>query len=43
MGVIMAVAAVVAFLFLRRGVQRETVAETDAEPASASGGQRLPE
>ena len=43
MGVIMAVAAVVAFLFLRRGVQRETVGETDAEPASASGGQRLPE
>ncbi len=43
MGVIMAVAAVVAFLFLRRGVQRETAGETDAEPASAGSAQRLPE
>lgn len=41
MGIIMALAAVVAILGLRRGVQRETVAEATAEPTSAGSGQRL--
>jgi hypothetical protein len=36
MGIIMAVAAVVAIVGLRRGVQRETVSETAAEPTSAA-------
>jgi EmrB/QacA subfamily drug resistance transporter len=43
MGIIMAVAAVVAILGLRRGVQRETAAETAAEPTSAASGQRVTE
>jgi MFS family permease len=43
MGIVMAVAAVVAFVFLRRGVQQETAADTAAEAAPASSGQRLPE
>jgi len=43
MGVVMAVAAVVAFVGLKRGVQRETVPESAAEAASAAGAKRMPE
>ena len=43
MGVVMAVAAVVAFLGLRRGVQQVTAPETATAPASATGVPRLPE
>jgi hypothetical protein len=43
MGVVMAVAAVVAVLGLRRGVQQATAPETATAPTSATGVPRLPE
>jgi MFS family permease len=43
MGVIMAVAAVVAIFGLRRGVQRETVGEAAMAPTAATAAERLPE
>jgi EmrB/QacA subfamily drug resistance transporter len=43
MGIVMAVAAVVAFGGLRRGVQRDTAAEPAATPASAASFPRLPD
>jgi hypothetical protein len=43
MGVVMAVAAVVAVLGLRRGVQQATAPETATAPTSATGVPRLSE